>query len=656
MAKTTDRTTVDGVTYMYQDAAAQEDLAALKPAMTTAQEDITSLQGDMTKVKSELEDIVAGGNTAELAAGNNYVSFAIETGKQYFFTNAGNYPFQIRTQNTDISYDYIDDSPTIYSGMSWILSPTAAANRMFIYCNGGTGKIRYGEYNVVSLESKVMTNADNIKVLQEKTLEGKRFVNFTPYNNNVFVYYPMSANTDYIITNESNTGAMAFQTWTTGDLQGELIETLIGELKPGESKKVVPSKDATYLKGFVNSLDGGQFSIRLADTLEEVTAELWNHKNKYNFSERYSHLFVNYKIVPGRTYILTNESNTGPMAFWTYTQGSLDGEIVEVINGNLGPGKSAVFIPSLYAEWVRGYINSLDGGQFSIYDADTFEQRIIDLENNSQNEGYDYGLIAWGDSLTAGAGGTKSYPQVCAEALGINYLNCGVGGETANTISARQGGNNAVIPAGSINKAYDELTDIFGGTIAPLLQGSGNGSGDKLYINGIECSLSYDSTTEKWTISGYTGGETAVPLMGKFRGSSYMGNIVVIFVGQNGVHVDGQSDVTPLITIIKSMIAHIPHNRYIVMGLSSGTSAQRDYVDARYLVEFGNNFFPTRKMLVNYGLDLEGIVPTTQDEEDIAVGTVPDSLRVDNVHLNTAGYHALGMMLADKIRGMGFVD
>ena len=56
------------------------------------------------------------------------------------------------------------------------------------------------------------------------------------------------------------------------------------------------------------------------------------------------------------------------------------------------------------------------------------------------------------------------------------------------------------------------------------------------------------------------------------------------------------------------------------------------------------------------GLTVAGITPTEQDETDIAAGTVPTSLRSDGVHLNAAGYKALGTMLADKIVSLRYLD
>ena len=276
----------------------------------------------------------------------------------------------------------------------------------------------------------------------------------------------------------------------------------------------------------------------------------------------------------------------------------------------------------------------------------------------------DVDLLFWGDSLTAGAGGNgTTFPGVCATQLGgLYYKNCGVGGETANTIAARQGGNNIFIPAGAINGTYsmNSLEDIFGYHINPLRQGNGANSGDKIYINGQECTLtisqsSSTSSDATYTISGYTGETSVIPLLGKFVGSNFTGKIVVIFVGQNGATVGNDSSITARISIIDSMISHIGHTQYVIMGLTSGTESNRASEDAALLAKYGNKFFPTRKMLVNYGLVINGLTPTSQDTTDIAAGTVPTSLRSDGTHMNAYGYTAIGKLLADKIRSLGYV-
>lgn len=261
-------------------------------------------------------------------------------------------------------------------------------------------------------------------------------------------------------------------------------------------------------------------------------------------------------------------------------------------------------------------------------------------------------IIFWGDSLTAGAGGSgTTYAAVCANLLGLNHKNCGVGGETEQTIAARQGGNSLMIPPGSVNGNYSfsQMLDYCGKQILPLRQGTGGNTVNPVIINGQSCQLSL--TDETYTISGYSGTlKNAVPAL--FNGANDSGDITVIFVGANGL---GSNTVEERISYIRSMVTRI-RKKYVIMGISYGTESNRAADDAAMRKEFGNHFFPTRKMLVDYGLTVAGITPTAQDETDIAAGTVPTSLRSDHIHLNAAGYTALGKMLASFIVGLGYAS
>ena len=268
---------------------------------------------------------------------------------------------------------------------------------------------------------------------------------------------------------------------------------------------------------------------------------------------------------------------------------------------------------------------------------------------------YTTDLCFWGNSLTAGAGGSgTTYPNVCASELGItSFKNCGVGGENANTIACRQGGDSLILKPGNVNEySLSELTDIYGTQCNPLRQGSGSSSVNPIYINGVKCTLSISqtSTTDpnaKYTITGYNDkllAETPV----KFAGCDIKSKITVIFVGQNG------PGLAERLSIIDSMISKI-NDKYIVMGLSSGSSTSRADEEAQMLSKYGVHYFNTRNMLSKYGMSIMNLTPTTSDVNEMSKGEVPSSLRSDSIHLNANGYTALGKMLAQKIRACGYV-
>ena len=283
------------------------------------------------------------------------------------------------------------------------------------------------------------------------------------------------------------------------------------------------------------------------------------------------------------------------------------------------------------------------------------DSTLYDLWNTINVVDYTTDLCFWGDSLTAGAGGSgTSYPNVCASELGItSFKNCGVGGENANTIACRQGGDSLILKPGNVNEySLSELTDIYGTQCNPLRQGSGSNSVNPIYINGVKCNLSISQTNTtdqnaKYTITGYNEpllAETPV----KFAGCDIKSKITIIFVGQNG------PGLAERLSIIDSMISKI-NDKYIVMGLSSGSATSRSDEESQMLSKYGVHYFNTRNMLSKYGMSMMNLTPTTSDVNEMSKGEVPSSLRSDSVHLNANGYTALGKMLAQKIRACGYV-
>ena len=283
------------------------------------------------------------------------------------------------------------------------------------------------------------------------------------------------------------------------------------------------------------------------------------------------------------------------------------------------------------------------------------DNTLYDLWDTINSNEYTTDLCFWGDSLTAGSGGSgTTYPSVCASELGItSFKNCGVGGENANTIACRQGGDSLILKPGNVSEySLAELTDIYGTQCNPLRQGSGSNSVNPIYINGVKCTLSLSQTSAtdpnaKYTITGYNDkllAETPV----KFAGCDIKSKITVIFVGQNG------PGLAERLSIIDSMISKI-NDKYIVMGLSSGTSASRAAEEAQMLSKYSVHYFNTRHMLSKYGMNIMNLTPTSSDTIEMNNGEVPSSLRSDSVHLNANGYTALGKMLSQKIRACGYV-
>ncbi len=503
--------------------------------------------------------------------------------------------------------------------------------------------------------------ADNIESVEQSIVGIGGEYNCLTNNNNTVVPFTVVSGHTYRIKNLSTGGAIQVFSISGSSATSPNVEQMTGTLHVGDSSIFTASYNASYIRCFHNiTLGTGKFSVydingtldeRITD-LEEETAPLYNRPLSFNFVLNNSNLVSSFSVKAGHSYIAKNTGN-GTISLWTYSASTYgSGEKLDEIGLNIGEGKTARFTATQDASYVYGNHPSYTvQGSYQIYDADTFEQKIEDASNPVTTTD----LLFWGDSLTSGAGGSGiTYPAVCASFLGgYQHLNCGVGGESANTIACRQGGNSVVIPAGSINGTYSELYDIFGHEINPLLQGDGAGSASSIYIGGDTCSISWDGAL--YTISGYTGGTSAFDMLGVFAGSDYTGKVIVIFVGQNGAYIGDEHGTSELVAIIDSMVHHVEHDRIVVIGLTTGTATSRASLENECIKRYGNKYLNSRKALVENGLAIAGITPTAQDETDIAAGTVPASLRSDDVHLNLHGYRSLGILLSDKIKSLGYL-
>lgn len=258
---------------------------------------------------------------------------------------------------------------------------------------------------------------------------------------------------------------------------------------------------------------------------------------------------------------------------------------------------------------------------------------------------YDTDIIFWGDSLTHGMS-NANFPTICANLLNKEFLNYGIGGETAYTICARQGSVTAVVPANADPSSFT-LADINGHAINPLLQVT-------IYGNAYVNPVTIDGDSTEYTLSRNQDGTYAIanltqapyPRYIKFASASTKGAITVLFMGTNG------PTSAELIDLLNQTTKGIENQKFVVMGYSFGTTASRQAVTTEMYKYFGNKFFDTGEMVSKYGMAIMNLSPTAEDNLAIANGQIPPSLMADNVHLNANGYTALGTLLANFIANL----
>ena len=292
-------------------------------------------------------------------------------------------------------------------------------------------------------------------------------------------------------------------------------------------------------------------------------------------------------------------------------------------------------------------------------------------------------ITCWGDSLTAMGGWTTRLNQL----TGLTVYNGGVGGESSNTIFARQGGaamviNNITIPGDNppvvIAKYPDDgITTVLGNKVRPAMQSNGSNL-NPVDVDGVECTLkwtgsSYNDTAGTWTLERASLGDDVVvnrptiirTAFDRLHNSPYL---MVVYIGQNGGY---DNNLDTLVEQHKRIIDHANAKHVIVIGLSSGNAEQRADYETRMKKEFGRYFISLREYLshpiydadgstiVNcYGLDDQGLEPGTVTYnnveyvalDEISRGTVPHQLLIDSVHYTEGTRTVIGNLIYKRCK------
>ena len=253
-------------------------------------------------------------------------------------------------------------------------------------------------------------------------------------------------------------------------------------------------------------------------------------------------------------------------------------------------------------------------------------------------------IAAWGDSLTYGKGASSAattYPaQACAmiKAMGgdCRVHNMGWGGQNSTQIAARQGAVAlSVLPLGQDGADGLALTapsvDVLeiAGRPAGQLAGSLAGVAGLLQTDPAGHWRFAPSAPDGAALARMAGRQLFVPS----EGVALRQAETWIWAGRNNLRAGDT-----VLRDIAAMIAFLGHDRYLVAEVlpsARDTPAQHRHLDRlnRSLAEIhGTRFVPLIAALQAAG---DG---SAQDEQDIAAGLVPSSLRSDAVHLNDQGY------------------
>lgn len=280
----------------------------------------------------------------------------------------------------------------------------------------------------------------------------------------------------------------------------------------------------------------------------------------------------------------------------------------------------------------------------------------------------------FGDSLTFSYGGGEiTYPGTLKDLLGSKYRvnNLGIGGETTVTIAGRQGSIPMRVKAVTIPAKVNTVEIAFCGegeeVPKPLRQGEAGVN--PCFLRGIKGTLSITQSTTtsedvKWYFTRQDSGEEVHIEEGEeviTQAALHRRNgILVLWTGTNDVFSDplGKS-VEKLLHKQRIMIDYLKScdKKYIVLGLTHKKNLEPSVIDGINKAlekEYGEYFLDIKTALVKNGLQASDLEESGQDRQDISQGSVPDSLRVDDVHLNEYGYRFIGEQVYKKGCELGY--
>ena len=296
-------------------------------------------------------------------------------------------------------------------------------------------------------------------------------------------------------------------------------------------------------------------------------------------------------------------------------------------------------------------------------------------EINSVIEEYIPGVVCWGDSLTY-----SGYPGILEELIDerifsksdesvtkITVSNEGVWGETSAEIAARCGAIPYVVSKSIYIPGEVMEIPVKIGVLGSTNNGENvkftKGVSYKVKLNGIEGYLKPASNQVDGNFHVFVrkeAGESISVEKGTViyianNQKNYTNHIPVIFMGENG---GWDNDPSVLIKQINAMIAHIGnlHERYIVVGLHTGTAESRKELEDAMEREYGNNYINLREYICSKGYEDLGIIPSEDELGAMKLGVVPSTLLVDGLHYGGVAKKMVATAVFNRMDELGYFD
>lgn len=263
-------------------------------------------------------------------------------------------------------------------------------------------------------------------------------------------------------------------------------------------------------------------------------------------------------------------------------------------------------------------------------------------------------VVAWGDSMTMGYGAKVSYPMAASQMLNAEVRNMGIGGQTSTAIASRQGAlpialgpaQGVIPPYGSVEIIARAIVGVDG--IGPLTKGGRQEIAGRLGgVSGILRRSPDDIYT--FTRVGSGSPVPCAPACPFVPTDTYDNRTQWIWAGRNGV-----AGRRTIFKDIAAMVARAPEGRFLVAGFTTSSEQTPSSihnllsVNEKLRAIYGDKYVDVMAVLMVSGSGSE------DDEEDLAQGFVPRSLRVDSVHLTNAGYALVAKAFVEAHKANGY--
>lgn len=282
-------------------------------------------------------------------------------------------------------------------------------------------------------------------------------------------------------------------------------------------------------------------------------------------------------------------------------------------------------------------------------------------------------IDCWGDSRTDMSDDGTSFCDYLGTLLGNTWIvsNRGISGQASGQVAARYGSNeiyltlqnNKIAASGStLITAYRVTT----GTNTNL-RGGDSTYGVHGILNGVSGKYIHTTGGNINFVRDYDGSEVKVKPNTKLIPDAYFNgsHCQILWCGKNDFPYAYPNVVAGIEGNYDGMVAKINHDKFLILGETysigsdyaegTGNRDKVDTVNSDLLTKYPDNFIDIQAELIDKGLTLEGITPTSADTENISNGFIPDSLMFDSVHPNQYGREAIAKIIYAWMQNKGWV-